>query len=295
MIKKLGLKVLLVLAATMVSAQAQDLKEIKESGVLRHLGIPYANFVTGAGDGFSVDLAKGFAAHLGVRYAFVETTWATIIQDLIGRQVTPKGSDVEFGAEKPVRGDIIANGLTIVPWREKAVRYSTPTFPTQIWLVARSDSALTPINPGNSLETDITTVRTMLKGQSVLGKANTCLDPSLYNIAATGAQSRMFDGSLNDMAGVVMQGEIATTLLDVPDALVALRKWPGKIKVVGPLSPMQGMGVAFRPESPELRAEFEKYLAQIKRDGTYRAIVEKYYPLVLTYFPEFFKDTARAN
>ena len=82
-------------------------------------------------------------------------------------------------------------------------------------------------------------------------------------------------------------------LLDVPDALVALRKWPGKIKVLGPLSPMQGMAVGFSPESPELRAEFEKYFAAIKRDGTYRKIVEKYYPLVLAYFPDFFKDAVR--
>jgi ABC-type amino acid transport substrate-binding protein len=293
MIKNIFSKVFLLLAVTIVSAEAQDLADIKKQGTLRHLGIPYANFVTGAGDGFSVDLAKGFAAHLGVRYEFVEADWGTIIQDLIGREVTPKGIDVEIGAEKPIRGDIIANGLTIVPWREKAIRYSSPTFPTQIWLVARSDSPLKPVDSGNSLENDITTVRTLLQGQSVLGKANTCLDPSLYDIASTGAKSQLFDGSLNDMAGVVMQGEIGTTLLDVPDALVALRKWPGKIKVVGPLSPMQGMAVGFRPNSPELRAEFEKYFETIKRDGTYRAIVEKYYPLVLVYFPEFFKDAAR--
>lgn len=28
---------------------AADLKDVKKKGVLRHLGIPYANFVTGAG------------------------------------------------------------------------------------------------------------------------------------------------------------------------------------------------------------------------------------------------------
>ena len=65
----------ILVAATVVSAQARDLADVKKAGTLRHLGIPYANFVTGAGDGFSVDLAKGFAAHIGVAYEFVEADW----------------------------------------------------------------------------------------------------------------------------------------------------------------------------------------------------------------------------
>ena len=51
-------------------ASGADLSEVKERGVLRHLGIPYANFVTGSGDGLDVEMVKGFAGHLGVRYAF---------------------------------------------------------------------------------------------------------------------------------------------------------------------------------------------------------------------------------
>lgn len=35
---------------------AADLDEIKARGELRHLGIRYANFVTGSGDGFDVEL-----------------------------------------------------------------------------------------------------------------------------------------------------------------------------------------------------------------------------------------------
>ncbi len=39
-------------------AGARDLDEIKKSGVLRHLGVPYANFVTGSGDGMDVELVS---------------------------------------------------------------------------------------------------------------------------------------------------------------------------------------------------------------------------------------------
>ena len=50
-------------------ASADDLPEIKERGVLRHLGVPYANFVTGTGDGLDVELVKLFTQNLGIKYA----------------------------------------------------------------------------------------------------------------------------------------------------------------------------------------------------------------------------------
>ena len=57
-----------MLCCCMASALAADLAEIRQRGVLRHLGVPYANFVSGFGDGLDVELLKGFAANIGVRY-----------------------------------------------------------------------------------------------------------------------------------------------------------------------------------------------------------------------------------
>lgn len=284
-----GVLLTVLLAPCGVARSGDDLPEIKARGTLRHLGVPYANFVTGAGDGFSVDLMKLFAHRLGVRYTYVETDWDRVFPDLIGRKVTPAGADVRFGEAVPVRGDVIANGLTVIPWRQKVVRFSTPVFPTQIWLVVRADSSIRPIKPSGDLDRDIATVRAAIRGYGVLGKTSTCLDPTLYDIAATGARNLLFNGSLNDMAGAVMQGEADATLLDVPDALVALKKWPGRIVVVGPLSPMQEMAVGFRPDAPLLLAEFESFLRDIRATGAYRAMVDKYYPLAFTYFPAFFE------
>jgi ABC-type amino acid transport substrate-binding protein len=48
------------------------------------------------------------------------------------------------------------------------------------------------------------------------------------------------------------------------------------------------MGVAFRKTSPLLREAFDRYLAMVRGDGRYRKLVEKYYPAVPDYFPEFF-------
>lgn len=280
--------ILLPLAAVN-SLWAADLKDIKERGVLRHLGIPYANFVTGSGDGLDVELIKLFAQHLGVKYQFVKSSWDGVIGDLTGNRVKAKGDDIETLGEVPVKGDVIANGFTILKWRKKIVDFSKPTFPSQIWLVAKADSPIKPIIPSETVEKDIARVRALLKGRSLLGKASTCLDPSLYNMKETGARIKLFHGSLNDLAPAVIQGDSETTLLDVPDALVALEKFPGKIKIVGPITDKQYMGCAFAKNAPELRDAFNRFLEQAKADGTYLELVKRYYPKVFYYYREFFE------
>jgi ABC-type amino acid transport substrate-binding protein len=270
------------------AASGADLPEILQRGVLRHLGVPYANFVTGSGDGLDVELVKLFARDLGVRYEFVQTAWKDVIGDLVGKNVNPNGGHVELIGKRAIRGDIIASGLTILPWRQKVVDYSTPTFPTQVWLLARADSAMRPINPSGDINRDIGGVKAMLKGLSVLGMANTCLDPALYGLSEVGAQVILFDRSLNELAPAVIKGDAEATMLDAPDALIALEKWPGKIKVIGPVSPMQEMGCAFAKKSPLLREAFNRFFMKCKKDGTYQHLVKKYYPAVFRHYAAFF-------
>jgi len=283
-----AITVLCTILVNAPSAKA-DLPEVKKSGVLRHLGVPYANFVTGSGDGLSVDLIKMFAKHLGVRYQYVKTTWEDVISDLNGKKVQLTGDKVKIVGSTPVRGDLIANGLTILPWRQRFIDYSVPTFPTQVWLVALATSPLKPIKPSGNTEKDIKAVKSMLKGISVLGKRKTCLDPSLYSLNKTGAKIKLFKGNVNDLVPALMKGEAQATLLDIADAIIALEKWPGKIKVIGPVSPMQKMGVGFAKTSPLLRKAFNKFFKECKENGIYQKLVEKYYPNISLYYPDFFR------
>ena len=269
---------------------AQDLAAIKQSGRLRHVGIPYANFVTGAGDGFDVELMQAFAKRLGVGYEFVRADWTDAFGLLTGQMVRAKGENSEVLGKTPIQGDVLACGVTILPWRKQVVDFSTPVFPTQVWLVSGADSEVRPIVPGKSLEADIHLVKSLIAGRTLLCKANTCLDPTLYDISATGAKYLMFSGSLNELAPAVILGEAEMTLLDVPDTLVALQKWPGQIKVIGPVGEVQQMAVAFRKQSPGLRQEFNRFLRDCHADGTYLRLVRQYYPMVESFYPDFFRS-----
>ncbi len=278
-----------LLLLTVGLASGADLEEVKERGVLRHLGIPYANFVTGAGDGLDVEMIRLFAQHIGVKYRYVQTDWQNVIGDLCGKKVRPRGDDVEILGEVPVKGDVIASGLTVLPWRKKVVAYSVPIFPTQVWLVARADSVIRPIKPSGNASKDVAVVKALLRGHNVMGVANTCLDPTLYGLNEAGAEIRLFKGNLNELVPAIIRGDAEETLQDAADALVALEKWPGKIKVIGPVSPMQDMAYAFSMTAPGLRESFNRFFEKCKKDGTYVRLVSKYYPAIFRHYPEFFR------
>lgn len=274
------------------SVAAYDLDQIKKAGVLRHLGVPYANFVTGSGDGLDVELIKGFADYLGVEYRFIATDWRRVFGDLNGHNAKRnEEGHAELLDAVPIKGDVAANGMTILAWRAEIVDFSRPTFPSGVWLMAKARSDIRPIKPSGLASEDISLVKRVLKGRSVLALESTCLDPGLYGLKKTGADVRLLGKgqNLNEMAPAMLKGQAETTILDVPDALIALEKWPGELKVIGPVSGKQEMAPAFRKGSPILRQAFNDYFDKIFKDGSYTKLVRKYYPAVFFHFADFFQ------
>jgi ABC-type amino acid transport substrate-binding protein len=148
-----------------------------------------------------------------------------------------------------------------------------------------------PIKPSQSLEADIQSVKSLFREDrviEVMGKPNTCLDPRLYQLENDGAKINLVDIKLAELVPALIAGESESTLLDVPDALIALQKWTGKIKIIGPVTEVQQMGCVFSKGSPELKKAFNDFFNEFKISGEYRKLVEKYYPNVFGYFPEFF-------
>jgi ABC-type amino acid transport substrate-binding protein len=235
-----------------------------------------------------VEIMKGFAKHLDVLYEFVQSDWDTVVEDLIGRKITMVNGHAVLGKEVSAKGDLVANGFTILPWREELIDFSNPTFPSKIWLIARADSPLQPIHPTKIENEDIEQSRALLKDRKVLALPQTCLDPGLYKLESSGATVVLYKGNLNEIAPALVNNKSELSILDVPDALIALEKWPGKIKILGPITTSQSMAVGFAKTSPNLRNEFNNYLETIKKDGTYIRLVKKYYPTVSYYFPDFF-------
>lgn len=276
-----------------VPVGADDLKKIRQRGVLRHLGATYANFVreTSQGfDGLDVEVMGLFAKHLGVSYQLVNTTWENLFTDLTGRRWDSDKQILETEQTSMIKGDIIANGLTMLPWRQKIVTYSYPTFPTGVWLIARANAPLKPICPSGNVDQDIRAVKSLLKGHSVLTMEGTCLAAGLYDFAQTQAEIRLFTQSklIDDIVPAMINGMAESTLVDIPDAMIALQKFPGEVKIIGPVSENQIMAVAVAGSSTQTLKEFNAFFKIIWNNGTYRILVEKYYPSVFLHFGNFF-------
>jgi ABC-type amino acid transport substrate-binding protein len=275
------------------SSWAADLAEIKQRGEIRHIGIRYANFVTGAGDGLDVELMQGFAKRIGVSYKLVYSDFYSVIRDLLGKDVVRKDGEVTLTGDYPVKGDVISTGFTMLPWREAILLYSEPTLPSQVLLVAPAESDLRPIEGSSDLATDIAKTRMAIGSKSVLVMERTCLDPTNYGLDNVGIDLKAYNKSanLNEMVPAMLNKEAELTLLDVPDAILDLRKWAGRIKILGPISGRQMLATAFPKDAPALRDEFNAYLSDIKASGVYDRLVDKYYPGIRRFFPEFFAKT----
>ncbi|WP_153110021.1 transporter substrate-binding domain-containing protein [Propionivibrio limicola] len=283
--------VLCLFALISLSASAQDLAEIRSRGVLRHLGVPYARFVIGNDSGLDAEVIQLFAKHIGVRYEYVPTDWHNVIEDLIGQGIQYKPV-VHAHGSRPIKGDIVGNGLTILPAREALIDYSVPTFPSAVWLLTRADFPVEPIKPSGNITTDIEATKAKLTHGSTFVMENTCLDSKAYGLDGKGYRLLQFTKSinLNDIVPAVLKREADMTLLDVPDVIVAMEKWPGQIKIIGPVSGEQRMGIAFRKTSPALRQAFNEFFVKLQNDGTYMRLVKKYYRAAPRYLPDYFRN-----
>ena len=275
------------------SSWAADLAAIKARGEIRHIGIRYANFVTGAGDGLDVELMQGFAKRIGVSYKLVYSDFYSVIRDLLGKDVLRKNGEVTLTGDYPIKGDVISTGFTMLTWREAILLYSDPTLPSQVLLVAPAQSDLQPIKGGADIAADIAETRKAIGSRSLLVMERTCLDPLNYGLVNVGVDLKVYNKStnLNEMVPALLNKEAELSLLDVPDAILDLRKWAGRIKVLGPISNQQMLATAFPKDAPALRDEFNAYLNDIKASGVYDRLVDKYYPGIRRYFPKFFAKT----
>jgi glutamine transport system substrate-binding protein len=281
----------IVLSIAATWAIAADLKEIQSRGELRHLGIRYANFVTGTGDGFDVEMIRGFAKHIGVKYTLVYSDFYTVIRDLLGKDVVRRGDTVTLEGDYPIKGDMIATGFTVLPWREKIIIYSEPTFPSQVMLVARAESSVQPIRGSEDLKRDIIETKSLIGKHSLLVMEKTCLDPAGYGLKGKGIELRAYTRStnINEIVPALLNKDADLSLLDVPDLMLDMEKWQGRFKVIGPISEHQALAAAFPKDAVALRNAFNDYLRRIRADGTYDNLVAKYYPTVRSFFPEFFQ------
>lgn len=225
------------------------LDEIKSNGIIR-VGTEgtYAPFTfhdeSGKLTGFDVELAEEVAKRLGVKAEFIETKWDGI-----------------FGGLDSKRFDVVANQVTIRPDRLEKYDFSTPYIQARGVLIV------------NESNTDIKGF-TDLKGK----KAGQTLTSNLAEIAKTnGAEIVQVEG-FNQSIDLLASNRIDATINDNLSYLDFKKQQPDSpIKVVAEADTSDQAGFIFNKGNPELVDAVNSILEEIKADGTYLKISQKWF------------------
>ena len=240
---------LLQLAAFVPAEAGQNLDEVKSAGVLK-IGTEgtYAPFTyhdaSGALVGFDVEIGQEVAKRLGVKPEFLEGKWDGLIAGLDAN-----------------RYDAVINQVGITEERKKKYDFSEPYIASKAVLIVREDN------------TDIKSFAD-LKGK----KAAQSLTSNYGKMAeSAGAELVGTDGFDQSIALVLTRRADATANDSLSFLDFKKQKPDAPVKIVAEQSDASYSGILLRQGDAELVAEVNKALADIKADGTYKKISDKYF------------------
>jgi cystine transport system substrate-binding protein len=237
-------------APTTVEAKPENLLEkVKAEGVIK-IGTEgtYAPFTfhdkDGKLTGFDVDIAEEVASRLGVKAEFIETKW-----------------DGMFAGLDAKRFDAVANQVTIRPDRIEKYDFSDSYIVSKAVLIVHAEN-----NDIKSFED--------LKGK----KSGQSLTSNLAEIAkSNGAELVQVDG-FNQALDLLTSKRIDATINNSLSYLdYKTQRQDAPIKVVAEMDTKDESGILFNKGNQELVDAVNKALADMKADGTYLKISQKWF------------------
>lgn len=237
--------VLLAFLSLAASAEG-DLAKIKAAGIFRVATEgTYAPFTfhdaSGALVGFDVEIAQAIASKLGVKAQMIEGKWDGLIAGLDAN-----------------RYDAVINEVTITDERKKKYDFSDPYVVTKPVLVVRKDN---------------TTIKKFedLKGRKVAEDLTTTYAEVAKSFGATVVSADL-------PIEVILTGRVDGVINDRLYFLDFLKQKPdAPLKIVATYDQPDYQGVIVRKGNPDLLAAINKAIADIKADGSYLKISQKYF------------------
>jgi len=248
-LKTIAVAALIQAAAVLPSLAGENLAAIKSAGVFK-IGTEgtYAPFTyhdqSNKLVGFDVEIGEAVAAKLGVKAEFVEGKWDGLIA----------GLDVK-------RYDTVINQVGITEARKQKYDFSEPYIASKAVLIVRQDNS------------DIKGFAD-LKGK----KSAQSLTSNFGKIATeNGAELVGTDGFDQSIQLVLTRRADATVNDSLSFFDFKKQKPDAPVKIAAEQANADYSGIIVRKGEPELLAAVNKALADIKADGTYAKIAQKYF------------------
>lgn len=243
----------LVLVAMMVFVVAgcgstDTLAEVEDRGYIKFAmsgGYPPFNYYNDQGDldGFDIEIGEEIARRLGVEYEPVATDWDGIIGGLLAGSF-----------------DGILGSMAITDERLESVDFSDPYYYSGAQLVVRSDSTIQdPADVTEDMRIAVVTGTTFAD-----------------QVEEWGAEAVYYDSdaiTLMELDNDNVDGVITDRLV----ALINAQEHGYDFKLVGDMLYTETMAIAFRPGDDSLIEAVNEALADMRADGTYQEISERYF------------------
>lgn len=240
-----------VIQASLFSAAwaGENLDAIQQAGVLK-IGTEgtYAPFTYHDKDnklvGFDVEIGEAVAQKLGVKPEFIEGKWDGLIAGLDAK-----------------RYDAVINQVGITEERQKKFNFSDPYIVSKVVLI---------VHENDDTIKGFDDLKGVKSAQSLTSNYGKLAQESGAELVATDG----FDQSIQ----LVLTGRAQATLNDNLSYLDFKKQQPdAPVKVVAEKENADASGIIVRKGDDELVAALNKALAEIKADGTYDKISQKYF------------------
>jgi arginine/ornithine transport system substrate-binding protein len=246
---------LIILTATMLAAVSASAKEWDKVRIGVEGAYPPFSYVTPQGElaGFDIDIAKALGAAMGAEVTLVAQDWDGIIPALLAKKY-----------------DAIIASMSVTEERKQKVAFSNKYYQTPAKFIIKK-GAMAEFTPeamkGKRVGVQRATIHdrylTDNYGNDVEIKRYGTQDEAYLDLTAGRVDMLLADSvALSD--GFLKKPEGADYQFIGPD--LTDERWFGN-----------GAGIAIRKEDTDLVELFNKAIEQIRSDGTYQAIQDKYF------------------
>ena len=243
----------LVMAAGVVSAQEKQWTKVRIGVDATYPPFEFTG-PDGQIQGFSIDIAKALCERMQVECEFMNQDWEGIIPALQANKF-----------------DAIVSSMSITEERKKQVDFTDKYYNTPAALAVPKDSDIAGVMPenlaGKTIGTQVSTTHAnYVQEKYPESELKAYPSPDEYKLDLA---SGRIDAAMDDVV-------VLSEWLESEEG-AACCKLLGTVES-DPVIHGPGAGIAIRKEDTALRDMFNKALAEIRADGTYQKINEKYFP-----------------
>lgn len=241
----------LIVAASCALAMIAGTAQAQDRNLRIAFDIPYEPFEyrdeNGELTGFEVELATAMCEELNANCEFVIQAWDGMIPGLLARKF-----------------DLIMSSMSITPERAERVLFSEPYY----------------ITPGGwfgpeSFNTDVTDMDAM-KGKNIGVQRGTTMDTYVTENMGGVVSIKRYT-TAEDMVLDLEGNRLDAVFVDYPVGEQTILNREGYKEVGESVKLGDGVGVAMRKRDTQLAEDINAALKKLKEDGTYDAIMEKYF------------------